>query len=100
MNDAASALVPDSRPVFRRDGELLVPTPLATGPWYAGSQHGSAMLGLLARAVDRRAAESMTAFESTPPRNRAEIRRLGRRWGQVIRDGLEAMIDDGLKYSE
>ena len=51
----------------------------------------------LARAVDRRAAESMTGFESTAPRNRAEVRRLGRRWGQIIRDGLEAMINDGLK---
>ncbi len=53
---------------------------------------------VLARAVDRRAADSMTAFESTPPRNRAEVRRLGRRWGQIIREGLEAIIADGLKY--
>jgi hypothetical protein len=42
----------------------------------------------------------MTMFESSPPRNRAEIRRLGRRWGQIIRDGLDAAIQDGLKYSE
>jgi hypothetical protein len=53
---------------------------------------------VLARAVDRRAAEGATMFESTPPRNRAEVRRLGRRWGQIIRDGLEAIVDDGLKY--
>lgn len=52
---------------------------------------------VLVRAVDRRAAESMIAFESTPPRNRAEVRRLGRRWGQIIRDGLEAIIQDGMK---
>lgn len=50
----------------------------------------------LARAVDRRAAESMTAMESSPPRNRAEVRRLGRRWGQILRDGLEKMVADGL----
>jgi hypothetical protein len=50
----------------------------------------------LARAVDRRAAESMTGMESTRVRNRAEVRRLGRRWGQIIRDGLEKMIEDGL----
>lgn len=50
----------------------------------------------LARAVDRRAAESMTAMESTPPRNRAEVRRLGRRWGGILRDGLESMVADGL----
>jgi hypothetical protein len=53
---------------------------------------------VLARAVDRRAAEGATMFESTPPRNRAEVRRLGRRWGTMIRDGLEAIIADGLKY--
>ncbi|MBW2271782.1 MAG: thioesterase family protein [Deltaproteobacteria bacterium] len=48
-----SAAAPDSRPVFHLDGALLVPTGLATGPWYADSQHGSAMLGLLARAVEQ-----------------------------------------------
>lgn len=50
----------------------------------------------IARAIDRRAAGSSTASESTPPRNRAEVRRLGRRWGAMIRDGIEAMIADGL----
>ena len=52
---------------------------------------------VLVRAVDRRAAESSTMFQSTPSRNRAEVRRLGRRWGQLIRDGLEAMIADGMR---
>jgi hypothetical protein len=50
----------------------------------------------LARAVDRRAAQGMTMQESSPPRNRAEVRRLGKRWGQMLRDGLEAMLADGL----
>jgi hypothetical protein len=54
----------------------------------------------LARAVDRRAAQSMQMYESSPPRNRAEVRRLGRRWGQILRDGLEALIADGLKTAE
>jgi len=54
----------------------------------------------LVRAVDRRAAESISGFESTPPRNRAEVRRLGRRWGQIIRDGIEAMLSDGLMTSD
>jgi len=43
--------------IFEREGEgeseRLLPTPLATGPWYPGTQHGSPMLGLLARAIDR-----------------------------------------------
>ena len=51
---------------------------------------------VLARAVDRRAAQNFTAQESTPPRNRAEVRRLGRRWGQIIREGLDTMISDGM----
>lgn len=56
---------------------------------------------VLARAVDRRAAQSSgTMIESSRPRNRAEVRRLGRRWGQILRDGLEAMIADGLSTPE
>ncbi|MDJ0907004.1 MAG: DUF3313 family protein [Woeseiaceae bacterium] len=51
---------------------------------------------VLVRAVNRRAAQNFTAQESTPPRNRAEVRRLGRRWGQILRDGLEKMIGDGM----
>jgi hypothetical protein len=52
---------------------------------------------ILARAVDRRAAEGSTMTESTRVRNRAEVRRLGRRWGMILRDGLEKMIADGLQ---
>lgn len=51
---------------------------------------------VLARAVDRRAASSATMIESSAPRNRAEVRRLGRRWGQILRDGIEAILADGL----
>lgn len=56
---------------------------------------------ILVRAVDRRAAQSTgTMIESSPPRNRAEVRRLGRRWGQILRDGLEALVADGLAPAE
>lgn len=43
--------------IFALDGERVVPQPLATGPWYAGSMHGSAMLALLARAIERHPSE-------------------------------------------
>ena len=44
---------PDVPPfIFARDGERWLPQPLATGPWYEGTMHGSAMLGLLARAIE------------------------------------------------
>jgi hypothetical protein len=39
-------------------------------------------------------------IESSAPRNRAEVRRLGRRWGQILRNGVEAMIADGLGTAE
>jgi hypothetical protein len=41
-----------SNSIFRMEGDVFVPTGLARGPWYPNSQHGSAMLGLLARAVE------------------------------------------------
>lgn len=46
-------MAPDVPPfIFARDGARWIPQPLATGPWYAGTLHGSAMLGLLARAIE------------------------------------------------
>lgn len=46
-------IIDDRSSVFAPEGDKLVPTGLARGPWYPGSQHGSAMLGLLARAVEQ-----------------------------------------------
>ena len=39
--------------IFEKDGELLIPTVLAKGPWYANSLHGSSMMGIMARAADQ-----------------------------------------------
>ncbi len=39
--------------VFRLDGDLVVPTMLARGPWTPDAQHGGAPAALLARAVER-----------------------------------------------
>jgi acyl-CoA thioesterase len=49
--------VPAPEFVFAPDGDGFVPTELARGPWYPNTQHGSPMLGLLARAVERVPAE-------------------------------------------
>lgn len=49
--------------IFHRDGELFVPTDLARGPWHENSQHGSAMSGLLARAISR--ADSAQPMQTT-----------------------------------
>lgn len=43
--------------LFRRDGDLLVPGPLTTGPWYQGTLHGSAMLAAMGRAAERHPSE-------------------------------------------
>jgi hypothetical protein len=40
-----------------QDSDLLHPTALAQGPWHEGTQHGSAMLGLLARGLERHPSE-------------------------------------------
>lgn len=37
--------------IYVREGDLFVPTALAHGPWHQGSQHGSAMSGLLAHVI-------------------------------------------------
>jgi hypothetical protein len=48
---------------------------------------------IYARAIDRRAAQRMgQMMESNRVTNRAEVRRLGRRWGELLRNGLEAML--------
>jgi hypothetical protein len=45
------------RAIFEARGDRIEPTGLARGPWYPGTQHGSSMLGLLARAVERHPSE-------------------------------------------
>jgi len=54
---------------------------------------------IYARAVDRRAAGSQgqTFQASSTVTNRAEVRRLGRRWGKILRDGLDTLLTEGLK---
>jgi hypothetical protein len=56
--------------------------------------HDSTSDAILIRAIDRRAAETRTGSvtESNPVTNRAEIRRLGRRWASIIRSGIETLI--------
>lgn len=49
---------------------------------------------ILIRAVDRRAAGQPTGstMQATPATNRAEVRRLGRRWASIIRGGVETLM--------
>jgi hypothetical protein len=54
---------------------------------------------IYARAVDRRAAGSQgqTYQASSTVTNRAEVRRLGRRWGMMLREGLDTLLTEELK---
>jgi hypothetical protein len=42
-----------ARSIYQPEGNTLVPTRLARGPWHVDSQHGGAMQGLLARAIEQ-----------------------------------------------
>jgi len=51
---------------------------------------------ILVRAIDRRAAERPgQAIEATRVTNVAEVRRLGRRWAVILRDGLDKLLAEG-----
>ncbi len=45
--------IPQNLPVFYDEGGKLHPSHLATGPWYKGTQHGSAMMLLAALAAEQ-----------------------------------------------
>ena len=58
MTDGAPDVRPDSagRPSqasYEIDGHHVVPTELASGPWYAEQQHGACLLGLLTRFMEQ-----------------------------------------------
>ena len=57
---------------------------------------GSMSNSVYLRAVDRRAAARQSEMiESNRVTNAAEIRRLGRRWGEIVREGLESLLTEG-----
>ena len=50
------------------------------------------------RAADGRAmSQAFDMQRSNRATNRAEVRRLGRRWGDMLREGLDTLLTDGLK---
>lgn len=79
------------------------PTPMGRSTIYLDSVGDATLVlelrdstseAILVRAVDRRAAERPTGsvVQSNSASNRAEIRRLGRRWASIIRGGIETLI--------
>ncbi|XVQ14603.1 acyl-CoA thioesterase domain-containing protein [Spirillospora sp. CA-255316] len=49
---AAGPAVPDGAALYERDGDRIVPTDRARGPWRRDALHGAAVAALLAAAVD------------------------------------------------
>jgi len=95
-----------TRAIFHRDGDRLVPSTLARGPWYTGTQHGSAMLGLLARAVDRHPAQrTMQVVRLTADLSRAAPLAPVQTFARTVHSGrsvdtVEARIEaDGETYA-
>jgi len=87
--------------IFRRDGDLFVPTGHARGPWDPGQQHGGAPSALMVCAMEALAPEFRLArltveFLGTVPlaplRVAAEVWRPGRRM-QLVRSTLA--LEDG-----
>lgn len=76
--------------VFHPDGDLLVPTELARGPWDSNAQHGGAPAAILGRAIERCepqegmavariSVDLLRPIPLTPLQPRAQIVRDGRR---------------------
>lgn len=80
--------------IFRRDGEELVPSLFARGPWNPVHLHGGPICGALARAIEscaspvpmrvvRMTVEMTRAVPMAPFSVHAEVTRAGRRIQQI-----------------
>jgi len=80
--------------ILSRDGDRLVPSPLAQGPWHPGHMHGGPVCGVLGRAIEacaspvpmrvaRMTVEMTRAVPLAPFAVRAEVTRAGRRIQQI-----------------
>lgn len=105
-------LSPD-HPIFQQDGDLLIPSGLTAGPWYPGTQHGSAMLLMAAlaaeqypseipRQVTRLTVDMMKAAPVAPVQLHTEVRKGGRNMEvldiSIRADGEECVRASALRY--
>lgn len=76
-------------PIFFKEADQLVPTKMAVGPWYEGTQHGSSMMLLAAYAADTHCAgtnrqvtrltvDMMKAVPMAPVKLVTDVRRSGK----------------------
>jgi hypothetical protein len=100
-------------PVLRREGESLVPSLYARGPWRADTQHGGVMIGLLARAVEqfpsdkavqvvRLTVDMMRAAPLGPVQTHCRMIRAGRLVetleASIVADGQEFVRASALRF--
>ncbi len=98
--------------VYEIDGDRMVPTELARGPWSPDAQHGGGPAGLLARALERAdpgeahfvsrlTIELLRPVPLTPLEVRTRTLRPGRRvqWleGSLVADGVEVVRATALR---
>jgi hypothetical protein len=85
---------PEPAAIFRRDGDVLVPSLFAEGPWNRQHLHGGPICGVLARAIEacaspvpmrvaRMTVEMTRALPMAPFSVHAEVTRAGRRIQQI-----------------
>lgn len=109
----SSINIPADLPIFNREDNRLIPTHLATGPWYPGTQHGSAMLLMAAlaaeqaeseipRQVTRMTVDMMSAAPLAPIDTRCEVRKSGRNLDTVDislqADGKECVRASAMRF--
>lgn len=83
---------PADFPVFRQEGNVLHPSVLTTGPWYPGTQHGSAMLMMAALAAEQ--------YPSDGPRQVTRLTVDMMRAAPVAPVQLETSVRKGGRYME
>ncbi len=74
--------------IFTPDGDWLIPAPSACGPWFPGVQHGGAIAGLFARAIEHTpSAVPMTLTRLTIDMSRKVPMGPTRVDTEIVRDG-------------
>ncbi len=90
-----------AEPFFHRDGERLIPTQQARGPWKAGTLHGRVIVGVLAGEIERRHGDpAYLPTRLTVDMHRAPSMEPLQVETRVVRDGYRIKVVDAELISE
>ncbi|MFC3172745.1 thioesterase family protein [Novosphingobium bradum] len=88
-------------PFFRREGDWLVPTSQAKGPWKAGTLHGRVIIGVLAAEIERLHGDpDFLPARLTVDMHRAPAMAPLQVVTRVVRDGARIRVVDAELISE